>query len=126
MPTRDEAMKLFEKRRAAWLAADLEAYLELWADDMTFQSPVHAEPLYGKQAFGALVRQSLEFSRPLRFEFEHIAVDGAMVLAEWTIAIERRDLQRIIEWRGMSVCEIRDGKIQTWREYWNPLAVMVP
>jgi len=126
MPTRDEAMNLFEKRRAAWLAADLEAYFELWADDMTFQSPVHAEPLCGKQAFAALVRQSLEFSRPLRFEFEHIAVDGALVLAEWTIAIERRDPQRIIEWRGMSVCEIRDGKIQTWREYWNPLAVMAP
>jgi uncharacterized protein len=126
MPTRDEAMKLFEKRRAAWLAADLEAYLELWADDMTFQSPVHAEPLCGKQAFAALVRQSLEFSRPLRFEFEHIAVAGVLVLAEWTIAIERRDTQRLIEWRGMSVCEIRDGRIQTWREYWNPLAVMAP
>ena len=126
MPTRDEAMKLFEKRRAAWLDADLEAYLDLWADDMTFQSPVHAEPLSGKPAFAALVRQSLEFSRPLRFEFEHLAVDGALVLAEWTIAIERRDTQRIIEWRGMSVCEIRDGKIQMWREYWNPMAVMAP
>ena len=126
MPSRDEAMRLFEKRRAAWLDADLEAYLDLWAEDMTFQSPVHAEPLRGKQAFAALVRQSLEFSRPLRFEFEQIAVDGAMVLAEWTIAIERRDTQRIVEWRGMSVCEIRDGKIQTWREYWNPLAVMAP
>ena len=47
-----------------------------------------------------------------------------MVLAEWTIAIERRDSGQRIEWRGMSVAEIRDGLIVTWREYWNPLAVM--
>jgi uncharacterized protein (TIGR02246 family) len=126
MPTRDQALELFERRRAAWLASDLEAYLDLWADDMTFQSPVHAEPLRGKPAFAELVRQSLELSQPLRFEFEHIAVAGTMVLAEWTIAIARRDTDRVIEWRGMSVCEIRDGRIHAWREYWNPIAVMAP
>jgi ketosteroid isomerase-like protein len=126
MPTRDQALELFERRRAAWLASDLEAYLDLWADDMTFQSPIHAEPLRGKPAFAELVRQSLELSQPLRFEFEHIAVAGTMVLAEWTIAIARRDTDRVIEWRGMSVCEIRDGRIHAWREYWNPIAVMAP
>jgi ketosteroid isomerase-like protein len=119
-------LELFERRRAAWLASDLEAYLDLWADDMTFQSPVHAEPLRGKPAFAELVRPSLELSEPLRFEFEHIAVAGTMVLAEWTIAIARRDTDRVIEWRGMSVCEIRDGRIHAWREYWNPIAVMAP
>jgi predicted GNAT family N-acyltransferase/ketosteroid isomerase-like protein len=124
MPTREEAIELFEKRRRAWLAADVDAYLALWADDMTFQSPVHAEPLRGKSAFAELIRQSLQFSRPLRFEFAHIAVAGGIVLAEWTIAIERRDTGRVIEWRGMSACEIRDGVIREWREYWNPLAVV--
>ncbi|MGH7897383.1 MAG: nuclear transport factor 2 family protein [Candidatus Binatia bacterium] len=123
MPSRAEAVQLFEKRRVAWLAGDLPAYLELWAEDMSFQSPVHAEPLRGKQAFADLVRQSFEFSRPLRFDFEHIAVADDVVLAEWTIAIERRDSARVIEWRGMSVAEIRDRRIVTWREYWNPAAL---
>lgn len=123
MPTHDEATALFEKRRQAWLREDIDAYLALWAQDMSFQSPVHAEPL-GRAAFADLVRQSAAFSRPLRFDFEHIAVHGPMVLAEWTIAIERRDSGQRLEWRGMSVAEIRDGLIQTWREYWNPAAVM--
>jgi ketosteroid isomerase-like protein len=123
MPTYDEALTLFEKRRQAWLHEDVDAYLALWADDMTFQSPVHTEPL-GRAAFADLVRQSTAFSRPLRFDFDHIAVHGPMVLAEWTIAIQRRDSGQRIEWRGMSVAEIRDGLIVTWREYWNPLAVM--
>ena len=124
MPTREEAIDLFDKRRRAWLAEDVDAYLALWAEDMTFQSPVHVEPLRGKSAYAELIRQSVQFARPLRFEFAHIAVAGDVVLAEWTIAIERRDTGRIIEWRGMSVCAIVDGTIREWREYWNPLAVM--
>ena len=124
MLTRDEAIALFEKRRRAWLAEDIDAYLALWADDMTFQSPVHAEPLRGRAAFADLVRQSCVLSSPLRFDFEHIAVHGSMVLAEWRIAIRQRDSGRELAWHGMSVAEVRDGLIRTWREYWNPLALV--
>jgi uncharacterized protein (TIGR02246 family) len=120
MPTHAEAVALFERRRRAWLGEDVDAYLALWADDMTFQSPAHAEPLRGREAFAALVRQSLAFARPLSFDFTHVAVDGPIVLAEWRIAIERRDGGRRIAWEGMSVAEIRDGLIHRWREYWNP------
>jgi len=122
MLTRDDAVALFEKRREAWLREDFDGYLALWAADMAFQSPVHTTPL-DRAAFADLVRQSFAFSRPLHFEFEHIAVHGSMVLAEWTIAIERRESGKRIEWRGMSVAEIRDGLIVTWREYWNPMAL---
>jgi ketosteroid isomerase-like protein len=118
------ARALCEKRRDAWLRQDLEAYMALWADDMTFQSPVHAEPLRGRAAFAELVRQSFAFSRPVRFEFVHIAVSGCMVLAEWEIALERRDTGKPMQWRGMSVAEIRNGLICMWREYWNPAALM--
>ncbi len=79
-----------------------------WADDMTFQSPVHSEPL-GRAAFAELVCQSFAFSTPQYFEFAHIAVQGAMVLAEWMIAIERRDSGKRIEWRGMSVARSATG-----------------
>jgi limonene-1,2-epoxide hydrolase len=123
--TPEDALALFEQRRQAWLREDVEAYLALWSEDMTFQSPVHAEPLRGRAAFAELVRQSFAFSRPVRFDFEHIAVHGAVVLAEWTIAVERRDSGRVLEWRGMSVAEIRDGVIRMWREYWNP-AFLLP
>ena len=124
MLTLPAAIALFEARRVAWLGEDLDAYLALWADDMTFQSPVHAEPLRGRAAFAELVRQSSRLSRPLRFDFDHVAVHGRMVLAEWIIAIERRDDGRRLEWRGMSIAEIRDGLIVMWREYWNPMALM--
>jgi limonene-1,2-epoxide hydrolase len=124
MPTHAEAVALFARRRRAWLAEDLDAYLALWAEDMTFQSPMHAEPLRGRPAFAALVRQSLAFARPVSFDFTHLMADGSTVLAEWRIAIERRAEGRRVEWWGMSVAEIRDGLIHRWREYWNPADVV--
>jgi ketosteroid isomerase-like protein len=121
--TQEEAVALFARRREAWLGEDVEAYLALWAEDMTFQSPVHAEPLRGRQAFGDLVRRSLAVSRPVSFDFTHIAVAGDMVLAEWHIAIEPRERGGRVAWWGMSVAEIRGGLIRAWREYWNPAAL---
>ena len=123
MPTREEALALFERRRRAWLAEDVDAYLALWADDMTFQSPVHAEPLRGRAAFAELVRRSYATARPVRFDFTHVAVAGDVVLAEWRIAVETRDGGRRVEWSGMSVAEVRGGLIHAWREYWDPADV---
>jgi limonene-1,2-epoxide hydrolase len=124
MPTLAEAHDLFDRRRRAWLAEDVDGYLALWAEDMTFQSPVHAEPLRGRAAFATLVRQSLAFARPVAFEFRHIAVVETIVLAEWRIAVERRTERRVVAWDGMSVAEIRVGLIHRWREYWNPADVV--
>ena len=39
------------------------------------------------------------------------------MLADWTIRARRRDDGVVIEWRGLSVCELRDGKITWWREH---------
>ena len=95
----------------------------MWTEDMTFQSPVHTDPLRGREAFAALVARSLDAGRPLRFDVAHLAVRDDVVLAEWSIAFERRDTGARVEWRGMSVAEMRDGRIAVWREYWNPAAL---
>ena len=123
MLTREQALDLFARRRDAWLASDLEAYLALFATDLVFQSPSHAEPLRGRDAFEKLVRSSNAAIEPKLFEFAQLAVHGDVVLAEWRIAAEHRASHRRIEWWGMSVCTIRDGVIQSWREYWNPADV---
>ena len=121
MPSLADAAALFEKRRQAWLREDVDAYLALWTEDMSFQSPFHAEPLRGREAFASLVRASAGRTRPVRFDFDNLAVVGDVVLAEWTIAVVRRDDGRAVAWRGMSACGLRDGRIAWWREYWNPM-----
>ena len=123
MLSHEDAWALFERRRRAWLDEDLPGYLALWTEDMTFQSPMHAEPLRGRGPFADLVARSLAAARPLRFDVWHLAVREDVVMAEWTIAIERRESGARIEWRGMSVAEMRDGRIAVWREYWDPAAL---
>jgi ketosteroid isomerase-like protein len=115
-----EAVRLFERRRDAWLAGDLDAYLDLFAPELSFQSPVHAQPLLGRDAFADVVRRSHDNVRPLFFDFDRIAVHGDFVLAEWRIGIEQRATGRRLEYAGMSSCRIADGRIVWWREYWNP------
>jgi limonene-1,2-epoxide hydrolase len=114
------ACELFDRRRTAWLRGDLEAYFSLWAEGMRFRSPVHVQPLCGKQAFADLVRRSFEIMEPLAFEVQALAVQGDVVLAEWKIAARQRASDRRIEWEGMSIARVEDGLIVDWREYWNP------
>src|SRR5438270_13290691 len=103
MPNREEAVALFDRRRKAWLARDVDAYLALWADDMRFVSPVHPQAL-DRERFAALLRASMAAARPLAFDFRHIAVAGEIVLAEWRIAIQRGGAR--LEWCGMSVAGV--------------------
>jgi ketosteroid isomerase-like protein len=119
MPTWDEAVDLFERRRKAWLADDLDAYLALWADDMTFLSPMHDEPVVGKPAYEELVRRSQAFVKPLGFDIVSLAVNGELVLAEWKITLEWRVQSTVVSYSGMSRCRMRDGLITEWVEYWN-------
>lgn len=120
MLSHDDAVLVFERRRLAWLAEDFDAYMACWADDMTFASPVHAEPIRGRAAYAQLVRASAGTVRPLRFDVHQLAVSGDTVLAEWTITVEHRATARTVGWDGMSVADYQHGLITRWREYWNP------
>jgi limonene-1,2-epoxide hydrolase len=114
-----EAVALFHGRRKAWLKEDLEAYLAFFDPGLEFQGPRGA-PLVGIEPYRDLVRSSLAAVRPLSFDFHHIAVHEDNVLAEWTQSVELRAHGAELVWRGMSVCEIRNGLIVWWREYYDP------
>lgn len=126
MLTTDEAEAFFTRRREAWLREDLDAYLDCWTDDVVFESPVHREPIRGREAYAALVRASASTVRPLRFDVAYLAVRGDVVLAEWEIEAEHRASGARLRWCGMSVAGYRDGRIAWWREYWNPAALGLP
>jgi len=126
--THADIQALFDRRREAWLHEDHTAYLACFADDLVFASPVHDPPLIGLPAFAELVHRSNAAMRPITFEVHALATQGDLVLAEWTITVEARGSGQRIRWRGMSIATYRpDGRIATWREYWNPadLAVAV-
>jgi uncharacterized protein (TIGR02246 family) len=113
----ERARAVFERRRAAWLAEDLDAYLACFADDVVLDVP--GRTVRGRAEYEPMARGSFAWARPLSFDFHHLAADGDVVFADWTIAVERRSDATRIEWRGMSVCELRDDVIAWWREYYE-------
>jgi uncharacterized protein (TIGR02246 family) len=115
-----EAAARFDRRRQAWLAEDLEGYLDCFTDDVELTVPGRAEPVRGRERYERLVQVSFAWARPVAFDVHHLAVADDAVLAEWSIAVERREDGVRVGWRGMSACGFRDGRIAWWREHWDP------
>lgn len=116
----EEATDLFDRRRRAWLAEDVDAYLACFADDLVLSVPGRDEPVRGVGAYRPIVETAYRWAAPVAFDVHHLAVtpDGT-VLAEWTIAVRRRDNGADVSWSGMSACGLDEGRITWWREHWD-------
>jgi ketosteroid isomerase-like protein len=113
----DARRVLFMQRVDAWLAADLDAYMDCWADDMVIDLP--SGPIVGKDRYRKLVQAGFAWAAPVSFDVHHLVFEeaGGVALADWTIRARRRDDGIVLGWRGLSVCEFRAEKIAWWREH---------
>jgi len=115
-PDPDARRELFARRVDAWLRADLDAYMDCWADDMVIDLPTGR--IVGKERYRKLVQAGFGWAAPVEFDVHHIAfAEGGVVLADWTIRARRRDDGVVVAWNGLSVCEFRAEKIAWWREH---------
>jgi ketosteroid isomerase-like protein len=105
----------FQRRVDAWLAADLDAYMDCWAEDMVITLPTGE--IRGRDRYRKLVAGGFAWAAPVSFDVHHLGFDGPVALADWTIRARRTEDSALIEWRGLSVCEFRDDKIIWWREH---------
>ena len=76
--TIEAARASFDRRRAAWLAEDLDGYMGCWVDDMVIDVP--GRTITGKAAYQELAAGSFTWARPVDFEFHHLAVDGLSLI----------------------------------------------
>ena len=112
-----EARAVFARRVDAWLAQDVDAYVACWHDDMRIEMPSGVIEVAAR--YRKLVVASFAWATPVSFDVHHLAVEDAtdIVFADWTIRACRREDGVIVEWRGLSVCELRDDRIAWWREH---------
>jgi ketosteroid isomerase-like protein len=107
----------FMRRVDSWLAADLDAYMACWTDDMVIELP--SGVIEGAARYRKLVAAGFSWATPVSFDVHHLAfeADAPVALADWTIRARRREDDALIEWRGLSVCEFEGDKIRWWREH---------
>ena len=107
------------RRVDAWLAADLDAYMRCWADDMVIELPTGR--IDGRDRYRKLVQAGFAWAEPTTFDVHHLAFDDRdgddVALADWTISARRREDGVLIGWRGLSVCAFRGEEISWWREH---------
>jgi len=123
---------LFRHSLRLLLDKDIPAWVGLWAEGGTMEFPFAPEGwparLEGKQAIAAYMRDypdhiDLHEFPDLRI---HQTVDPE------TIVVEMRGVGRLVETGNpfdmtyIAVVTIQEGRITSYRDYWNPLVVLEP
>ena len=115
--TSAETVRRFEE---AWRAADLAAVYALMTDDILYHN-MPREPIHGLDAVKRYVDDYVaRFGRLLSVDWDikHTAVNGDTVFVERISRLSwengRRTTCPIV-----GVFEVRDGKIASWRDYFD-------
>jgi limonene-1,2-epoxide hydrolase len=115
--TSAETVRRFE---AAWRAADLSAVYALMTDDIFYHN-VPREPIHGLDAVKRYVDAYLErFGRLISVDWDvkRTAVNGPVVFIERISRLSWENGHRTA-CPIVGVFEVRDGKIASWRDYFD-------
>ena len=101
---------LIEAYDAAWNRQDLAALCSFHADDVVFENHTAGERVEGAEAVREHIGGIFERWPTLRFRGQRLYAAGDFAVSEWT-ATATRDDGAVIEWEGVDVFPVRDGKI---------------
>ncbi|MFD9407949.1 nuclear transport factor 2 family protein [Streptomyces sp. NPDC059989] len=126
------ASELYRHGLQLLLEKDIPAWVELWHEDGVLEFPFAPEGwpprLDGKAAVGDYMRHYPDHVDV--HDFPDVKIHQTTV-AE-TIVVEMRGVGRLVEtgtpydMTYIAVVTAKDGRITSYRDYWNPLAVSRP
>jgi len=103
---------------------DLDAILELFADDAVFESPRGSDPFgtrfVGKDAVRAGLAKRFAGIPDVHYgdDRHFVSADGSRGASEWTLTGTTTDGERL-EVRGCDLWTFRDGRIVVKDSYWK-------
>ncbi|MEV2245457.1 nuclear transport factor 2 family protein [Streptomyces sp. NPDC049970] len=114
------------------LAKDIPAWVALWAEDGVMEFPFapdgRPKRLEGREAIAAYMHPYPDHID--LHDFPELRIH--QTTEPGTIVIEMRGVGRLVEsgrpfdMTYIAVVAVRDGRITSYRDYWNPLAVLEP
>jgi steroid delta-isomerase-like uncharacterized protein len=112
MDSRDSAAALeetIERYNDAWNAHDVDAILAFHAPGMVFENHTAGDRVEG-DAVGPHIAGIFERNPDLHFTGRRLYARDGLVVSEWTATATRDG--RTVEWDGVDVFPIEDGKIK--------------
>jgi uncharacterized protein (TIGR02246 family) len=110
MTTGDDLWRLAEAYRDAWVGHDLDGLLRLVTPDIVFHNYTAGERVEGAERFREHVAQIQARWPDTRFTERRIHLGEDFATIEWTATATRPDGRRI-EWDGVDVIVLRDGRV---------------
>jgi steroid delta-isomerase-like uncharacterized protein len=106
----DDVRALIDRYNDAWNAQDLDAVAALHAEDVVFHNHTADERVEGADAVREHIGSIFERWPDLRFRGRSLRVAGDFAVNEWTATATAPDGRRL-EWDGVDVFPVRDGRI---------------
>ena len=122
-------MGIVQRFAAAFNREDVDALLACFTDDATYRDGffgLHA----GHAALRPMFERMFREGRDYRWTMERVVEEGGTAAAEWsfgyvvTDAIPRSAGRRV-QFAGMSIFELREGRIAAYREHFNVGAALL-
>lgn len=117
--TNDDARALVERQARAWEQRDPDAIIADFAPGAEFISP--GGRWQGRQAIREAAMAFFAGVVAVRVRITRVLADGDHGAVEWTWSETRAD-GRTVTADDAILFDVREGKIERWREYihWNP------
>ena len=112
-------MSIVHEFERAFNRQDVDALLDCFTEDASYH-----DNFYGAHAGQARLRRMFDEGRDYAWNMDVVVDTPTRAAAEWTFSyvvtdVIPRSAGRKIGFRGMSLFELRNGKIQAYREYWD-------
>jgi ketosteroid isomerase-like protein len=111
--TAEATLELARRYRDAFFARDVDAIMSLGTPDFVFENVTAGERIIGAEAARRHIAAIHARWPDLRFDErrEGIMAGESHAVAEWTAQATHPDTGRRIEWDGMDLILVRDGRI---------------
>jgi steroid delta-isomerase-like uncharacterized protein len=117
-----ELQKFIDRYNAAWNDHDVETIVAMHTDDSVFENHTTGDVNVGKDAIGNAIRGIFTVFPDLEFETRRQYVREGLIVQEWTArgthlgkmtraGLEVEPTGKHVEYRGMDVIPIEDGKV---------------
>ncbi len=115
---------LVRRQARAWQTADIETLLADFHPQSDFATP------FGRCHGTEQIRRKAEhfFSSALntRIKILWSVFDGNRAAVEWTFTYQEKDTRRRLSFTDAILIDVKEGKIHSWREYFDPRGIETP